>query len=65
MVVNMYVLQHVFYSLLSIQKHMVCMKDIKTIFRPKNYSAPGPRPPVLKFLDPPQVCTNGKVQVYY
>ena len=24
----------------------------------KNYTAPGPRPPVLKFLDPPLVTTD-------
>ena len=52
-VINMQCLQYVFYSLLPIQKHRVRMKDIKTIFRPKNYTAPGPRAPVLKFLDPP------------
>ena len=28
-------------------------KGIKTSHRPKNSTAPGPRPPVLKFLDPP------------
>ena len=28
-------------------------RGIKTNPRPKNSTAPGPRPPVLKFLDPP------------
>ena len=35
-------------------KRRVCVKGAsKQISDPKNSTAPGPRPPVLKFLDPP------------
>ena len=40
--------------------HYSCYKHIEYVWRgiktnpsPKNSTAPGPRPPVLKFLDPP------------
>ena len=36
-----------------LQKLRVCVRGIKTNPRPKNSTAPGPRPPVLKFLNPP------------
>ena len=29
----------------------------------KNYTAPGPRPPVLKFLDPPLIGANTIAQL--
>ena len=55
-VISMQCLQYVFYSLLTLQKHRVCVKGhIKRIFRPqKLYRAGTARSPrALKFLDPP------------
>ena len=36
----------------------MCEGGIKTTLDPKNSTAPGPRPPVLKFLDPPLIGTS-------
>ena len=46
-------LQYLFYHLLSLQNIEYVWKGIKTFSDPKNSTAPGPRTPVLKFLDPP------------
>ena len=57
--INTKCLQYLFYSLLSLQKHRVCVKGHQNALRPKkNYTAPGLRPPVLKFLDPPLHITT-------
>ena len=53
-VINMQCLQYVLYSLRSLQKHRICVKGHQNNLQTyKNYTATGPRPPVLKFLDPP------------
>ena len=51
--INMHLYKNVFYYILSLQKHRVCVKGTKTISRHQKLYAPGPRPPVYKFLDPP------------
>ena len=52
-------LQNVPYSLLSLQNIMSMCEGptSKQTPEPKNSTAPGPRPPILKFLDPPLVCS--------
>ena len=51
-VIKMQCLQCVFYSLLSLQKHRVCVKGhLQT-------RAGTPPPPVLKFLDPPLIAAT-------
>ena len=52
-VINMQCLQYVFYALLSLQKHRVCVKGHQKIFTPQKLYRAGTAPPVLKFLDPP------------
>ena len=59
---NMQCLQYVFYSILSLQQHRVCVMGHHF----KKYTAPGPRPPVLKFLDPPLVPkTNSAYAIFH
>ena len=49
--INIQCLQYVFYSLPLLQNiGYTCVKGYRN--RPKNSTAPGPRPPILKFLDP-------------
>ena len=47
-VYNMYIIDYSYFV----------WKGIKTSYRPKNSTAPEPRPPVLKFLDPPLSMFN-------
>ena len=50
--INIQCLQYVFYSLLLLQNiGYTCVKGHQN--RPKNSTAPGPRRPILKFLDQP------------
>ena len=49
--INMQCLQYVFYSLLSLQKHRVCVKGHQNNLQTSKII---PCPQVLKFLDPPQ-----------
>ena len=58
--VNRQCLQYVFYSLFSLRKDRICMwKGHQNNRQTKNSTAPGPRLPVLKFLDPSLLCTHG------
>ena len=51
-VIKMQCLQYVFYSLLSLQKHRVCVKGHQTIFRPqKQFCAGKPLLPPSRFLN--------------
>ena len=60
---NVYNILCISYAQLWLQKHLVYMKELKKQSPdPKNSTAPGPRSPVLKFLDPPlkagHFCTS-------
>ena len=48
-----YTIQYVFYLLLLLQKHRVCVKGHKKPHRPQSSTAPVLHPPVLKFPNPP------------
>ena len=53
-VVIIHVYNYMYLILYCHLKHMVCVnRTPKQTPDPKNSTAPGPRPPVLKFLDPP------------
>ena len=57
LVVNIKYVQYVFDSLIFLQEYRACVKRKQNNPQtPKNSSAPGPRPPVLNFLDPPLIC---------
>ena len=51
--VNMQCSQNVLYFLLSLQNLGVFLRDTLQSQRPKYFTVPWPRPPVLQFLDPP------------
>ena len=48
--------KRILFSALTSKTNGICEGTSKQSPDLKNYTAPGPRPPVLKFLDPPMNC---------